>query len=51
MFVGATVLADLGYFLGLKKRVFVPVTSIVYLGMLVDSVAQYQRTRGRNLLS
>jgi len=40
LFVVVTVLAHLGYFLGLKKRVFVPVTSIVYLGMLVDSVAQ-----------
>lgn len=40
MFVVVTVLVHLGYFHGLKKCEFDPVTSIVYLDILVDFVAQ-----------
>ncbi|CAH3031915.1 unnamed protein product, partial [Pocillopora meandrina] len=34
------VLVDLGYTIGIKKSVLVPVTSLGYLGLIVDSVRQ-----------
>jgi len=40
LFVVLTFTAHLGYFLGLKKCMFVPATIIAYLGMLVESVAR-----------
>jgi len=40
LFDVVTVLVHLGYFLGLKKCEFDPVTSIVYLDIPVDFVAQ-----------
>ena len=39
LFVVLTFTVHLGYFLGLKKCMIVPATIIVYLGMLVESVA------------
>ena len=40
LFVLLTFTVHLGYFLGLKKCMFVPATIIVYLSMLVESVAR-----------
>ena len=40
MFIVVKVLVHLGYFLGLKKCVLIPVTRIVYLGMIVESLVQ-----------
>ena len=40
LFVVLTFTVHLGYFLRLKKCMFVPATIIVYLGMLVEPVAQ-----------
>ena len=40
LFVVLTFTVHLGYFLGLKKCMFVPATIIVYLRMLVESVAR-----------
>ena len=39
LFVVLTFTVHLGHFLGLKKCMIVPATIIVYLGMLVESVA------------
>ena len=38
VFVVVKVLADLGCFLGLQKCVLIPMTSILYIGELVESV-------------
>ena len=40
IFVVLSVLVDLGYTIGIKKSVLVPVTSLGYLGLIVDSVRQ-----------
>lgn len=40
LFVVLTFTVHLGYFLGLKKCMFVPATIMVCLGMLVESVAR-----------
>ena len=40
LYIVCLVLVNLGYFLGLPKCVLVRVTSIGYLGMIVDSIAQ-----------
>ena len=40
LYIVCSVLLNLGYFLGLSKCVLVPVTRILYLCMLVDSIAQ-----------
>ena len=40
LFIVVKVLVHLGYFLGLKKCVLIPVTRIVYLGMIVESLVQ-----------
>ena len=40
IFVVLSVLVNLGYTIGIKKSVLVPVTSLEYLGLIVDSVRQ-----------
>ena len=40
VFIAALVLVSCGYFIGLKKSVFVPVQCILFLGFLSDSVRQ-----------
>ena len=39
-FIAALVLVSCGYFIGLKKSIFLPVQSLVFLGLFADSVRQ-----------